>query len=129
MLEGSCLCGSVSFQATGPISQIEVCHCVQCRKWTGHVFANIEIPRDNLQIIGENHITWHQSSQKARRGFCATCGSSLFFDPIDSDKHRWIGVAMGALDTPTGSKIGLHIFTAEKGDYYEIPDSEQQHLR
>ncbi len=26
-------------------------------------------------------------------------------------------IAMGALDTPIGSKIALHIFTAEKGDY------------
>ena len=33
---------------------------------------------------------------------------------------------MGALDTATGAKITLHIFTDEKGDYYEIPAGEQQ---
>jgi hypothetical protein len=36
---------------------------------------------------------------------------------------------MGALDTPTGAKIALHIFAAEKGDYYDIPDGEPQHSR
>ena len=36
---------------------------------------------------------------------------------------------MGALDTPTGSKIALHIFAAEKGDYYEIPAGEPQNAR
>lgn len=126
MLKGSCLCDAVRFQITGPFSAIEACHCIQCRKWTGHFFANIEVPRNSLEIQGSDHITWHESSEKVRRGFCAICGSSLFFDPIDTNKHNWVGVAMGALDTSAGSKIALHIFTAEKGDYYEIPDSEQQ---
>jgi len=126
MLKGSCLCGAVTFEATGPASPVEVCHCTQCRKWTGHFFANVEVPRDGLTIKGESNVTWHRSSAKVRRGFCATCGSTLFFDPIDHDKHKWVGVAMGALDTPTGSKIALHIFTAEKGDYYDIPAGEQQ---
>src|SRR5215203_872606 len=101
MLEGSCLCGAVTFQVTGSFSEIEVCHCSQCRKWTGHFFANIEVPRDALQVHGEDRITWYRSSEKVRRGFCASCGSSLFFDPIDRNKHGWIGVAMGALDSPT----------------------------
>ena len=129
MLKGSCLCEAVTFEVTGPCSPIEVCHCVQCRKWTGHFFANIEVPRDSLHVRGDDHITWHHSSPKVRRGFCATCGSSLFFDPTDRNKHKWTGIAMGALDTSTGSKIALHIFTAEKGDYYEIPDGEQQNPR
>lgn len=129
MLNGSCLCGAVSFQLTGSHSAIEVCHCVQCRKWTGHFFANIEVPRETLEINGEDRITWHHSSGKVRRGFCSGCGSPLFFDPIDRQAHHWIGVAMGALDTSTGSKIALHIFTEEKGDYYEIPANEVQNRR
>jgi hypothetical protein len=70
MLEGSCLCGAVTFRVTGSYSQIEVCHCVQCRKWTGHFFANIEVPRDSLELQGEGRITWYRSSAKVRRGFC-----------------------------------------------------------
>ena len=126
MLEGSCLCGAVTFRVEGAFSPVEVCHCVQCRKWTGHFFANIEVPRDSLVVQGEGCITWYRSSEKVRRGFCGTCGSSLFFDPIDTQKHNWIGIAMGVLDTSTGSKVALHIFTAEKGDYYEIPEGETQ---
>ena len=129
MLEGSCLCGAVTFRVTGPHSPIEVCHCTQCRKWTGHFFANIEVPREALEVHGADRVTWYQSSEKVRRGFCGTCGSSLFFDPIDRAKHGWIGVATGALDTPTGARIALHIFTAEKGDYYDIPPDEPQHQR
>ncbi|MGK2927883.1 MAG: GFA family protein [Lysobacterales bacterium] len=127
MLKGSCLCGAVTFEITGPHGPIEVCHCVQCRKWTGHFFANIEVPRDSVAVQGEEHISWYHSSDRVRRGFCATCGSTLFFDPLDKNTHNWIGIAMGALDTSTGLKIALHIFTAEKGDYYAIPEDEEQH--
>jgi hypothetical protein len=60
------------------------------------------------------------------RGSCSTCGASLFFDPLDKEKHNWIGISMGSLDTPTGTKLALHIFVAEKGDYYEISDGLPQ---
>jgi hypothetical protein len=37
-----------------------------------------------------------------------------------------MGVAMGALDAPTGATIAKHIFTADKGDYYDICDGLPQ---
>ena len=40
--------------------------------------------------------------------------------------YNWIGVLMGAFDAPTGTKLALHIFVAEKGDYYEITDGLPQ---
>lgn len=127
MLKGSCLCGAVTFEVAGQPSPIEACHCTQCRKWTSHFFASIEVPRDSVVVHGQAHVTWHHSSAKARRGFCATCGSSLFFDPLDTNKHHWTGIAVGALDTPIGGSIALHIHTAEKGDYYDIPPGEERH--
>lgn len=75
-------------------------------------------------IKGEVNITWFQSSKKARRGFCSECGSSLFWDPIGKN---WIGIAMGAFEKPTGTKTKMHIFVADKGDYYEIGDGVRQY--
>ena len=66
---------------------------------------------------GGDNITWFRSSEKVRRGFCSTCGCSLFWDPIEKN---WIGIAMGAFDLPTNTKQRIHIHVAEKGDYYEI---------
>lgn len=80
--------------------------------------------RTALTIHGERHVTWYQSSEKVRRGFCHTCGSSLFWDPpADRD---WIGVAMGAFEQPTDTKLKIHIFVADKGDYYDIADGVPQ---
>ena len=129
MHKGSCLCGSVTFEVVGELGAPDACHCVQCRKWTGHFLPSTEVPRTALTIDGADNITWYASSEKVRRGFCAQCGASLFFDPFDQKKHNWIGVSMGAFDTPTGAQLALHIFVGEKGDYYDITDGVPQNER
>lgn len=126
MHKGSCLCGAVEFEVKCKLNSPDACHCIQCRKWTGHFLTSTDIKRSALTIQGSENVTWYDSSEKIRRGFCAKCGSSLFFDPIDQKKHNWIGVSMGAFDQPTEAKLALHIFVAEKGDYYEITDDLPQ---
>lgn len=71
----------------------------------------------------EDNVTWFRSSERVRRGFCSTCGSSLFWDPIHKDT---IAIAMGAFDSPTDTKLAMHIYAAEKGDYYDIGDGLPQ---
>ncbi len=127
MHKGSCLCGAVSFEVTGTLPPPDACHCTQCRKQSGHFFASTDVPRAALTIQGADNVTWFRSSAKVQRGFCSTCGSSLFFDPIDQVKNDWIGVAMGAFDQPTGARLAVHIFVADKGDYYDIGDGLPQH--
>ncbi|WP_437841877.1 GFA family protein [Sorangium sp. So ce1153] len=126
MHSGSCLCGAVRFEVAGALPPPDACHCSQCRKHSGHFFASTDVPRAALTIHGADKITWFRSSEKARRGFCSACGSSLFWDPIDQKKHDWIGVAMGAFDMPTGTRLRIHIHAADKGDYYEIADDLPQ---
>lgn len=126
MYQGSCLCGAIRFTVSAPLDVTDICHCTQCRKWTGHVFASVDVPRNALSIAQTDTLTWYASSSKVRRGFCACCGSSVFFDPIDTHKHHWIGIALGAFDAPTHTRIKQHIFVGEKGDYYEITDTLPQ---
>ncbi len=123
MHNGSCLCGAVRFEVTGALPQPSACHCTICRKHTGHFEAGTDVPRSTVTIKGSENLTWYHSSEKVRRGFCTTCGSSLFFDPIQRD---WIGIAMGAFDGPTNTKLAKHIFVANKGDYYDIADGIPQ---
>jgi uncharacterized protein YndB with AHSA1/START domain len=122
---GSCLCGAVRFEVEGPLNAPDACHCSQCRKHSGHFWASTDVDRRALAIHGEDRLTWSRSSEKVRRGFCARCGSSLFWEPIGGEV---IGVAMGAFDTPTNTRLARHIFTGDKGDYYVIADGVPQFL-
>ena len=126
MHKGSCLCGAVKFEVIGELGSPDACHCTQCRKWTGHFLTSSDVPRSALTVFGAKSVTWYHSSEKVKRGFCTKCGASLFFDPLDQNKHNWIGISMGAFDTPTETMLDHHIFVAEKGDYYEITDGLPQ---
>ncbi|MEC7524044.1 MAG: GFA family protein [Myxococcota bacterium] len=116
----SCLCGAVRVEVEGDLPPPDACHCVNCRKHSGHVLAATDVPRENVTVHGEEHVGWYTSSEKVRRGFCKTCGSTLFFDPLDQVKNPWIAISMGAFDTPTRTRLKMHIFVSQKGDYYEI---------
>ena len=123
MNKGSCLCGAVTFEVAGELPPPDACHCSDCRKQSGHFFVSTDVPRSALTTHGEENLTWYKKSEIVRLGFCSHCGSSLFWDPLVRD---WIGVAMGAFDSPTGTRIGIHVHVAEKGDYYEIVDGLPQ---
>lgn len=123
MHTGSCLCGAVRFEVSCDLPAPDGCHCSACRKWSGHYFVSTDVPRAAVKIEGEDKITWYRSSEKARRGFCSVCGSSLFWDPLHRD---WTGIALGAFERPTDTKIAVHIFVADKGDYYDIADGVPQ---
>ena len=124
MHAGSCLCGAVRFEVDAALRPPDACHCTQCRKTSGHFWASTDVKRNDLRIDGAEHLSWFQSSAKVRRGFCSLCGSSLFWDPVGKDI---VGVAMGAFDGPTNTHLAIHIFVADKGDYYEIADGLPQH--
>lgn len=124
--KGSCLCKAITLEVEGKLGPAEACHCTKCRTWSGHYLVSTEVARSALTIHGAENIKWFHSSDKARRGFCSTCGTALFFDPIDKEKHSWIGILMGVFEKPTDTRLALHIFAAEKGDYYEITDGLPQ---
>ncbi|WP_224813602.1 GFA family protein [Hasllibacter sp. MH4015] len=113
---GSCLCGAITYAVAGPLRPVIACHCAQCRKTSGHHVAATSAPRDAVRITGA--VTWFASSAKARRGFCATCGSNLFWD--GSGTH--LSIFAGTFDGDPGVRLAGHIFCADKGAYYDIAD-------
>lgn len=81
---GSCLCGKIRFSFNSAPMTTCICHCSICRRSVGSAgVAWASFPRESLQLEGE--VSWHQSSDHARRGFCGGCGTSLFFK---DDRHR-----------------------------------------
>ncbi|NND17434.1 MAG: GFA family protein [Silicimonas sp.] len=120
-MKGTCLCGAVEFRVSGQPEGTAVCHCSMCRKQSGHVWASAHVPDADLTVSGE--VRWYHSSNFARRGFCPTCGSFLFWKD-DRDPH--VSFSLGALEEPTQLTLSRHIFTKDKGDYYEITDGLPQ---
>ena len=121
---GSCLCGGVAYEVNGPLRPVTYCHCSQCRKTSGHFVAATACKTDDLELTAQGTLVWFQSSAQAERGFCGTCGASLFWRPAHAEH---ISIMAGTLTTPTGLRAVDHVFTADAADYYTIDDSLPQH--
>lgn len=119
---GGCICGGVRFKVTGPLTQPVACHCRECRRSTGHFTVSVNARTDDFELVENRELGWYRSGPKSRRGFCKTCGSSLFFQVDGADR---ISIGAGALDDGCdgGLRIAANIFTAEKGAYYDLDDA------
>jgi hypothetical protein len=123
---GACLCGTVRFKTSGVLRGVVYCHCSQCQRQTGHFYAATNVADVSLSLDGADKVTWFAASETARRGFCSVCGSALFWKRDGSDNTS---IMAGAFDRPNALEAEMHIFVADKGDYYTIDDGLPQHER
>jgi hypothetical protein len=123
---GGCLCGGVRYQVHGDLRGVWACHCSQCRRSTGHIVAATQVSSEDLVLTEQATLTWYRSSEEAERGFCVKCGSNLFWRMVAEGRPR-TSIMAGTLDAPTGLKLVMHIFVADKSDYYEIGDDAVQY--
>ncbi|MCP3137511.1 GFA family protein [Pyxidicoccus xibeiensis] len=117
MHTGGCFCGAIRYEVSAPMTGVTYCHCSKCRRWHGHVGAYTAVDRDGFRLTEARGLKWHSVSPTVRRGFCVECGSSVLFDETPDPK---ISICAGTLDAPTGVREKAHIYTASKGDYYEV---------
>ncbi|MEP7239816.1 MAG: GFA family protein [Devosia sp.] len=96
-LAGGCQCGAIRFRAERLRSNPHVCYCRMCQKATGNLFAA-------LVGVKHEHLTWTRgqpaefmSSDHAARGFCAACGTSLYYRTLGGPH---VSLSIGAFDTP-----------------------------
>src|SRR6202035_4455912 len=119
-VRGSCLCGGVKFEITGPLLRPLNCHCSLCRKQHGAAFRSRARVRaeDFRWVQGEDLVTFHESSPGYHRGFCRVCGSPILnkadatFRLVSTNPGFLgeYGIALGVLDDDPGIRPESHIF-------------------
>jgi hypothetical protein len=97
VVTGGCQCGSVRYRVSGPITNIHLCHCRMCQKAVGNAFATIGVAKKADVSHIRNAPAWFRSSMHVQRGFCALCGTPLFYS---DDTSNAIGIMVGSLDRP-----------------------------
>jgi len=107
---GGCLCGAVRFSAALSTHAVGACHCDQCRRWTGSALLSVPVDLDAITWTGEKHIATCQSSEWAMRGFCATCGSGLYYRVTKGPEAVKIWVPLGLFDDPEGLTLESEIY-------------------
>ncbi len=121
MREGGCLCGAVRYAVRGALREILVCHCGECRRWSGRAWAATAARTADLELRDDRALVWvagPRSAHGASRGFCASCGSSLFWRAPTFDRTS---IAAGTLDDPGGLRVAAHIWVDSATEWDRPP--------
>ncbi|MEP5154521.1 GFA family protein [Planktotalea sp.] len=98
-IEGQCLCGAVTARAVMSKPMMRACHCDMCQQHTSSMFMSLGIDQGSLTLDGP--VKTYRSSEWAERGFCGTCGSTLFYGTVeDGNRHPSAGLFQTLEDTP-----------------------------
>lgn len=123
VVHGSCLCGDVRFSATLPSKWAAHCHCTYCQRahgapfvtWVGFQSGQVTIDPAGSQP------SWYESSAGAQRGFCAHCGSPMFFRSTrwPDELHIARALITGALDREPSA----HVFYETHVPWLQVNDA------
>ena len=118
-LTGGCLCGSVRYAATELPSDVNYCHCRMCQKWSGSAMVvAAEFPHHAV-TFSKKQPEIYKSSDIGERGFCADCGSPLFFRYLEK---KTIYMAVGTLDHPENAPPRIHTCVDTQVPWLSIDD-------
>ena len=70
-----------------------------------------------VNFEGNENISRIRSSEWAERGFCAKCGSNLFYKLVDDNEYQ---MAAGLFDDQSTLRLSLQVFTDRKPEFYEF---------
>lgn len=125
-VQGRCLCGAVTVQARISDPILRACHCDMCRQHTSGMFMSLAVDAGSVAFSGP--VSTFRSSGWAERGFCGTCGSTLFYGTVnDGARHPAAGLFADIDDVP----LKLEFFSdmcpsgyALKGDHRRLTTEE-----
>ena len=75
---GRCECGGVRYEIHGAMRPVVVCHCGRCRRTHGDAAGYTSCEETQLVLLADDTLRWYEADER-RRGFCARCGGSLFW--------------------------------------------------
>lgn len=124
----TCRCGQLRASCQGEPVRISVCHCLECQKRSGSVFATQARWPDEQVVISGNFTEWVReadSGHLATYKFCPVCGSTLAY-VIEG----WPGVtavAVGAFADPNFPRPLFSVYEHRKHDWVEVQGDQVEH--
>jgi len=124
-MKGACHCGAISYELLAAPFDVDYCHCSDCRRAIG-------APMGVWMDCTAGQVKWLQSepqeyasSDRIRRGFCASCGTSLSYRHLDHPAY--LSLSVSTLDDPEAVTPKYHIYTGQQLKWLDIRDDLPRH--
>ena len=121
---GGCQCGDVRYEITTEPSTLYACHCSECQRQSGSVFAmSMKVPIDGFRLTQGTPKSWTRPSDSGGQTdcmFCPNCGTRLYH--VSSQSSSMVSVKPGTLDDRSWFAPIGHLWTASMQPWFYIPD-------
>lgn len=125
---GGCLCGSITYICEADPALIMNCHCRDCRKAMGGVYATtMFVPEDKVRINGFPRTFNHgaDSGSGMTKLFCENCGSQLFTK--NTNRPGTLGIRAGSVDDTAVIRPSANIYTGSAVPTTPLDNQLPQH--
>ena len=125
LTRGRCLCGAVSYEASGPMNWTGHCHCESCRR-------NCSAPMTTFFAFENDRWRWtgaepavYPSSPAARRYFCSVCGTPMAYthEKFPTETHFYAA----SLEDPSAFEPAQHFHYDERLPWLHLSDDLKKH--
>lgn len=124
----TCRCGQLTASCEGEPVRVSVCHCLECQRRSGSVFATqARWPNEQVTISGTFSV-WERiadSGHRATYKFCPVCGSTLAY--IIEGWPGLTAIPVGAFADPNFPKPRFSVYEHRKHSWAEVPGDGVEH--
>ena len=123
----ACSCGQLHLTIQGDPSRIWTCHCLECQRRTGAVFANqARFRREQITFYG-TATAWKRTGESGNGltcFFCPTCGSTVYFEP--EAFPGIVAVAIGNFADPNFPAPSVSVWEKTRHPWVSLPPDTQR---
>jgi len=117
----SCSCGQLRIEVHGEPRGVGVCHCLECQRRTGTVFAALASFSAPYQVTGTatEYVRAGDQGARFRFRFCPICGTTVFH--TEEGHERTVGVAVGAFADPGFPPPRVSVYECRRHSWVQLP--------
>jgi hypothetical protein len=121
--EGSCQCGHVRYEVSGPDIGLVLCYCTECQRLsTGIGTYSMVLPRGAFRLISGSLKSHERAGHAGTRNvghFCPECGVRIYHeDPLQD----YVRLKAGTLNHASELEPDAHIWTGSAPVWVRLPD-------
>lgn len=126
--EAACACRGFVVRCEGEPVRVSVCHCLECQRRTGSAFgvqARFERARVHGIEAGKEFVRRGDSGGTIRFRFCASCGSTIAWEP--DGLPGFVVIAVGAFADPSFLAPAISIYETRMHAWVRLEGAIDHH--
>ena len=130
-IDGSCLCGHLSFEADIDPGMVAICHCTDCQSCSGAYRGAVIVDVKDFRLLSGTPSVYVKTAARGGRralSFCPGCGTSLHGANVEDPKTYSLRLGMVRQRDQLPPKMQLWCSSAQPWvfDLNEIPRFDTQ---